>query len=267
MDFSRFDYGALHEDQRARLGIGITDINGERWGYVRIREAIGYGEVVRSAKHADLVGATEGAVSAASPAGSDKLTTTDGFAVSNVTRDLRGCLGYISDGAGIGQQFYILENDDDTAKVFVLTGNTNRNNNRGWVTALDTTSQFWLFFPGEGYQGDGTSDLVEGICQVPGGATAADIGKFCWVKRSGATPVKVDGSGTDLVSGGQIVVTTNGLVQGATASARDIGRALAATDYGTAEDFIAMISLDIPDGPLSYAYANTKNAFNEVVIR
>ena len=33
MDFSRFDYGALHEDQRARLGIGITDINGERWGY------------------------------------------------------------------------------------------------------------------------------------------------------------------------------------------------------------------------------------------
>ena len=40
MDFSKFDYGVLHEDQRARLGIGITDINGERWGYVRIREAM-----------------------------------------------------------------------------------------------------------------------------------------------------------------------------------------------------------------------------------
>lgn len=267
MDFSRFDYGALHEDQRARLGIGITDINGERWGYVRIRQAIGYGEVVRSAKHADLVGATEGDVSAVSAAGSDRLTTVDGFAVSGVTRDLRGALGYISDGAGIGQQFYILENDDDVAKVFVLTGNTNRNANQGWVTALGTDSQFWLFFPGEGYQGDGTADLVEGICLVPGGAQAADVGKFCWVKRSGLTPVKVDGSGTDLTSGGQIIPAASGLVDGSTTSSRAIGRALAATDYGNAEDFLAMISLDIPDGPLSYAYANTKNAFNEVTIR
>ena len=267
MNFSRFDYGALHEDQRARLGIEITDINGERWGYVRLREAIGYGEVVRSSKHADLVTTDPGEANAAAAAGTDRLPTSDGFLLSSAEIDLRGCLGYISDGAGIGQQFYILENDDDTAKVFVLTGNTNVNRNQGWVTALDSTSRFLLFFPGEARQGGGVSDLVEGVMQARGGADASDIGKFCWVKRSGLTPVKVDGSGTDLTAGGIVVPTAAGLSHGSTSSARGIGRALEATSYGDAEDYLALVTLDIPTGPLSFAYASTKNAFNEVVIR
>ena len=265
MDFSRFDHGVLHEDQRARLGIGITDINGERWGYIRIREAMNFGQVVRSSKHADLVTTDPGAVSEDAPAGSSRLPTDNGFQLTGVTQDLRGAYGYISAGAGIGQQFYILENINDVATVFVLTGNTNRNNNTGWATALDSTSRFLLFFPGEGRQGDGISDLVEGVMQVE--ATSEDIGKFCWVKRSGVTPVLADGSGRDLTAGGRVVPTEGGLVQSASGANAGIGQALAATSYGDAEDYLALVNLTIPDGPLSYTYANTRNAFNQVTVR
>ena len=265
MDFSRFDYGVLHEDQRARLGIGITDINGERWGYIRVREAMKFGQVVRSSKHADLVTTNPGEVSADAPAGSSRLPTNNGFQLSGVTQDLRGALGYISDGTGIGQQFYILENTNDVATVFVLTGNTNRNNNTGWATALDNTSRFLLFFPGEGRQGDGTSDIVEGVIQTH--ATSEDIGRFCWVKRSGVTPVLADGSGTDLSAGGRVIPTGVGLVQGVTDANQGIGQALAGTSYVDSEDYLALVNLTIPDGPLSYTYANTRNAFNQVTVR
>ena len=264
MDFSRFDYGAIHPDQRARLGLGIRDVNGERWGYIRVREAMSFGQVARASKHADLVTTDPGAVSQTIATGSDKLTTSNGFVLGGVEQDLRGAVGYISDGAGQSQQFYILENTDDVAKVFVLTGNTNRNKNQGWVAALNTTTRFLLVFPGEGRQGDGTADIVEGVMQAD--ATAADLGKFCWVKRSGITPVRVDASATDLTSGGQVVPTAGGLVQGATNSSRAIGQALGATSTLDA-DTLALVNLHIDDGPLSYAYSNEKNAFNEVTIR
>lgn len=266
MDFSRFDYGVLHEDQRARLGIGITDINGERWGYIRIREAMSAGHIVRASTTADLGAANPIVVTAASPIGSDKITTTDGFVVSNVTQDLRGCLGWISAGGGIGQQFYILENDDDTAKVFVLTGNTNRNKNHGFPVALDTDSRVTLLFPGEGRQSDGLSDIVQGVMMET--ATADDIGKFCWVKRSGLAPIRVDASGMDLALGGIVVAADNGLAVGHDTAARGIGRALApSTNIQDAEDYIAFVHLDIPDSPLSYAYANTQNGYNLVTVR
>ena len=263
MDFSRFDYGAIHADQRARLGIGITDINGERWGYIRIREAMKFGMVVRSSLHADLVSTSPGAVSAAAAVGSDKLTTNNGFQLSNVTQDLRGAIGYISQGMGSSQQFYILENDNNTAKVFVLTGSNNKNKNKGWVTALDNTSKFLLFFPGEGRKGGAITDLVEGIIQT--NATADDIGKFCWVKRSGVTACLANYRGTDITTGGIVVPTDSGWVIGHPSSAQGIGRGVAAAT-GSPDNALALVSLDIPDGPLSYAYANAKNAFNEVTI-
>ena len=264
MDFSRFDYGVVHEDQRARLGIGITDINGERWGYIRIREAMKFGQVVRSSKHADLVTTNPGEVSATAPVGSTRLTTDNGFQLAGVTQDLRGAIGYISQGKGAGQQFYILENTDDVAKVFVLTGSSNRNKNKGWVTELDNTSRFLLFFPGEGRQGDGTTDLVEGIIQTD--ASSEAVGKFCWVKRSGVTACLADFDGTDVAAGGIVVPAADGLVAGHNTSARGIGQGLAATDQLTA-DALALVNLNIPDGPLSYAYANTKNGFNQATIR
>ena len=264
MDFSRFDYGVVHEDQRARLGIGITDINGERWGYIRIREAMSFGQVVRSSLHTDLVTTNPGEVLANAPVGSDKLTTTNGFQLSNVTQDLRGAIGYISAGSGAGQQFYILENNDDTAKVFVLTGSTNRNQNKGWVTELNNTSRFLLFFPGEGRQGDGATDLVEGIIQT--NTTSADIGKFCWVKRSGVTACLADFDGTDIAAGGIVIPTAGGLVAGSTDSPAGIGQGLAATT-GLEANALALVNLNIPDGPLSYAYANVTNGYNQVTIR
>ena len=264
MDFSRFDYGVLHEDQRARLGIGITDINGERWGYVRVCAVLKFGEVVRSSVHRDLVTTNPGEVSGKAPAGSNRLPTDNGFQFSGVTQNLRGALGYISGGKGTGQQFYILENNDDTAKVFVLTGSTNRNQNKGWVTELDTTSRFLLFFPGEGRKGEGVSSLAEGVIQTD--ATSEDIGKFCWVKRSGVTACLADQSGTAIAAGGIVVSAAGGGVAGHATSPRGIGRGLAETDHLSA-DALALVSLDIPDGPLSYAYANTQNGYNSVTVR
>ena len=222
--------------------------------------------IVRASTTADLGAANPIEVTEASPIGSDKITTTNGFVVSNVTQDLRGCLGWISAGGGIGQQFYILENDDDTAKVFVLTGNTNRNKNHGFPVDLDTNSKVTLLFPGEGRQGSGVTDIVQGIMMEE--ATADDIGKFCWVKRSGLAPVRVDASKMDLAVGGIVISAGDGLAAGHASAARGIGRGLASSDnIGDTEDYIAFVHLDIPDSPLSYAYANTQNGYNSVTIR
>ena len=264
MRIERFDYGQIHADQRARLGIEYTDHNGERWGYIRIREAMTFGEIVRGSKTGDLLSQSPGEVSANSAIGSDVLTAADDFIVSSVTQDLTGALGFISEGPGIGQIFYILENDANQAKVFVLTGNTNRARNTGWVTALTDASRFDLFFPGEGRQGDGTADLVEGVMQVSAGA--ADIGKFCWVKRSGLSPVKFDFDGTNATGGGDVVPAAAGLAIGSNGSSKRIGKALAATDHLTA-DGVGIVNLDIPTGPLSHAFSNAENGYNQVTIR
>ena len=264
MRIDRFDAGRIHADQRARLGIEYTDHDNERWGYIRIREAMAFGEIVRASKTADLLSQSPGEVSAASPVGSDVLHAENDFIVSSVTQDLTGAIGFISEGAGAGQIFYIIENTDDRAKVFVLTGNTNRSRNRGWAVALTTGSRFDLLFPGEGRQGDGTGDFVEGVIQYD--ATAADIGKFCWVKRSGLSPVKFDVSGTDATAGGDVVPAAGGLAVGASASSKRIGKALAGTDHLTA-DGIAMVNLDIPTGALSYNFSDDTNGYNEVTIR
>ena len=232
MRIERFDYGAIHADQRARLGIGYTDHNGERWGYIRIREAMKFGEIVRSSKMADLVTTNPGeVVSPFAAVGSDRLPTTDGFQLSSVTQDLTGAIGIITAGGGIGQQFYILENDDDSAKVFVLTGNTNRARNKGWVTALDTDSRFVLVFPGEGRQSDGPTNLIAGVMQADAGS--ADLGKFCWVKRSGLTPVLADGSQRDLTEGDNVIPSAHasggGKVESGYGSTPTVAQAAAVT--------------------------------------
>ena len=277
MDFSRFDGGALHETQRARLGIEYQDLNGERWGYIRVREAMSFGEIVRSSKGAELGAADPVIVTGASAVGTSRLITTNGFVVSNKTVDLRGALGSISAGGGIYQQFYILSNDDDEAKVFVVTGNTNRNQNQGWVTALTTASRVQLIFPGEGRQGDAVTDNIDGIMQVDAGEN--DLGKFCWVKRSGMTPVLIDSSGTnDIGAGDIVVVSAAGLATGAFAATPTaanaaaairgaIGRAVHASARSGDTDYLAEVDLDIRTGPLSYCYADIANGYNEVSIR
>ena len=85
MRIERFDYGRIHADQRARLGIGYTDNYGERWGYIRIREAMKFGQVARSSVMADLVTTDPAVVVSPFPGiGSDQLPTTDGFVLSSV---------------------------------------------------------------------------------------------------------------------------------------------------------------------------------------
>ena len=264
MDFSRFDYGNLHEDQRARLGIGITDINGERWGYVQIAETMKFGQVVRSSVHTDLVSRDIGRVWEDIPAGSDGLMSEGGFQRSGVSQDLRGALGYIAEGKGAGQQFYIIENNDDMAKVFVLTGSTNRNQNKGWVTGLDATSKFLLFFPGQGRKSDHQGDLIEGVIQTD--VSSDDIGKFCWVKRSGLTPCLARIDSGIILPGTTVIATEDGFVAGHGATGLPIGRGLASTEF-LEDRALALVSLDIPDGPLSYTYPHTTNPFNEIVIR
>ena len=109
-------------------------------------------------------------------------------------------------------------------------------------------------------------------------AKAADLGKFCWVKRSGLTPVLCDGSARDLGLGDNVVPTGGGLVQSAYASSPTvaqaaaatrgaIGKAAVATSYTDSQDFLALIDLDIPTGPLSYNFSDDENGYNLVTIR
>ena len=127
---------------------------------------------------------------------------------------------------------------------------------------MDNSSKVQLFFPGEGRKGDGSAGLVEGIMQAD--ATSEDIGKFCWVKRSGVTPCLAL-AGNVINVGWVISPARDGRV-GGDQTESNIGQGLAATNKLTA-DALALVNLDIPDGPLIYAYANTQNGYNQVTIR
>ena len=275
---SDFDYGlSLHDTQHFALGQEVVDAQGNRWGYGRIREASGGAHrLMRSTEHTDIMSAGSGVVAAAQAVGSKRLTvatTTNRDFTASVAGNLVGALGSITNGAGIGQQFAIVRVISSTeVEVEVFGSDTG-----GWLTALATSSRFHLWFPGEVRQGDGIQDFIEGVLHTA--AVTADIGKFCYLQRSGRGLIRVDYDGNALGEANLMYPAAAGMVVGPTspgtvnaasvqAAAREgaasIGRVI--WGIGGSANNPVLASLNIPPTGVSRALARTNNSYNRVTI-
>ena len=213
-----FDDGhGLTEAQQNTLGIWVPDPEDGYWVYGQFYENGTYktGHVVRHAAGADLLSDADGAVSESVPAGSTYLVTAGKFA----GKAFKGAIGYIYDGAGEGQTFYIrdmIPDDSDRVEIGILSSATRRPRAPGWDIALDNTSKFRLWLPGRFYFGDGlATDLTAGVCQTE--LTVTDGYKpFGWAKcEGGAFALQDDDATNRLTFNGPVLHAAGGLVEGA----------------------------------------------------
>ena len=264
---------SLHRVQEHRLGDWAFNADGDEYSYVQFMEAISVGHYVRDAVPSDLVSA--GAVVASADIGSNILKDTGEF----TNDDYVGAIGYIYEGHGKGQTFYIREMlDKDTIEIFViatLAGFPSRNSNGGWLTALSSLSRYRLSFPGRVYQGDGLTDVVRGVSEVE--VESTDVEKFGWVKRIGLGFPKLDASSANVpVIGEDVIPAAGGLVTGFTAAAttadeaaKGIGKSLNGDIVGqaTTDDSLIPVQLDIRNRTLSYRFPHRTAARNNVTVQ
>ena len=216
---TNFDYGReIHDRQIERIGATKEARNGTLYRYCRIGEAFAVGQALRQATHADLVDDSSNAksdVTSASAKGTNKLTATGHFDKANVS--YKGALGQIVNNAGSGQVFYVAEKlSADALRIHVISTGTDPfvSGQGGWQTALTTSSEFSLGFPGLALKVNASGDqnkLLEGFAQVA--ATADDIGKHLWVPFDGVMHVKADTSETSIVQHEPLIVNTHGFVE------------------------------------------------------
>ncbi|MDE0298623.1 MAG: hypothetical protein OXN17_08330 [Candidatus Poribacteria bacterium] len=276
-----FDDGhGLTEAQRNTLGIWVPDAEDGHWIYGQYWENGGYktGHVVRHAAGADLLSDTDGAVSDEVAVGANYLVTDGKFA----NKDFRGAVGYIYDGTGAGQTFYIrrmIPGDDDRVEIGVLSSVAQRPRTQGWDIALDNTSKFRLWLPGRFYFSDGAAtDLTAGVCQTELTVTD-DYKPFGWAKcEGGAFALQDDDATNRLTQNGPVLQAANGLVEGVPASiaagaiggviARTIGRAdFAPLDHASDTDTLVSVTLDnIPRRRASFSREDEGHSGNRVNI-
>ena len=274
-----FDDGhGLTEAQRDTLGIWVPDAEDGHWVYGQYWENGVYktGHVVRHAAGADLLSADDGAVSEAVAGGANYLVTDGKFA----NKDFRGAIGYIYDGAGEGQTFYIrrmIPGDSDRVEIGVLSTAANRPRTQGWNVALDNTSRFRLWLPGRFYLSDGAAaDLTAGVCQTELSVTD-NYKPFGWAKCEGGAVALQDDShaNTPFAVNDPVIPLDGGLVTGpagtitvANLNAR-IGRAdFASLDHGTDTiDTLVSVTLDnIPRRRASFSREGEGHSGNRVNI-
>lgn len=259
-------------------GFGFTNSQREQLGYAaagRIHgnliygqfvepTTLGVGQLVRHADSADLLKTSEANVSTE---GEANVTTASAVGSTYLHcaglfdgKDWRGARGYISDGAGQGQSFYIanmIDGESDYVEVTVLSGNNRRDRVPGWKEALNTTSQFRLWFNGKFYQGDGNAGDRNAGFLLSEVIPTADYQPYGYVVAVGEVDASFDQGGTDISDGGLVIASSAGQVQGggtSTANLRDkVGWGLAQTNDLDADELVS-IDADVKIWSPSYAY-------------
>jgi hypothetical protein len=191
----------------------VKESTGIRYGYGIVGGAFAKGQIVRSARHANLTNGTTNTLTRAQAVGSKRLQDTGAF--TGKENVIVGARGVIATGGGIGQNFIVtrwISNDEIEIKVIsdftglITTGN--------WKTALTTSSTYNLSHPGIFFaQDSATLNDDEGFAQVA--AVAADVGKArIYVPRTGRLMATFDASGNAIAQGERVVKTAGGLIQG-----------------------------------------------------
>lgn len=144
-------FGDWTEVQDHLLGISVPDHRGYDWSYVALSPGTyGRGQLVKDVDTADLLSSSgTGTVTRAQAVGTNELQDTGEFANDHF---LRGAIGYINGGGGVGQVFQVLRRvNDNTLEIALITdadGNRVVGKKTGWQTALTTSSTYQLWLPG-----------------------------------------------------------------------------------------------------------------------
>ena len=268
----------LSESQLNPLGVRVPDPDDGAWVYGRFVEngTYNFGRVVRHAGPNDLQGNAAGVfASGNSPIGSDKLIDSGQFA--NATRkDVQGALGMISDGAGEGQQFWVVRAiDNNTLQIAVLAAGAAAHRGTGWVEALtggstaNTHSRYRLRLPGYFYRSTDGNDanMNAGAYQGDQLVVTDDYKPYGWVKCEGTAFVMVDAVATGLAQGGFVEPGANGVVV-TTSFGNSIGRTLIGEAFGNTADHLTQVSLHCPNWGISRrnVAAGERHAHNRVNI-
>ena len=219
----------VHDEQQHYIGEEHNDNPGNLWSYVEfIPGSYKKGIVVVDMKSADLISASGiGTLTAASPIGSTRLTDQGEF----VNKDLRGAIGYIHEGPGIGQSFFVLSNDDNTLEIKLL-----RHGGTGWDVALTTASKYRLTMPGRVKVGQsGANNKVRGVVVYDTFSFSSGF-KYGFVRKTGIEEgLIVASTGSDLPENGLVKSNNAGNILKGGVLADKIGTALIETEASTEE--------------------------------
>lgn len=279
----------LNESQINPLGVRVPDPDEGDWTYGRFVQngTYNFGQVIRHAKVDDIQGSTDGTggtITTAAVIGNDKLIDTGEFA-AYPQNDVQGALGYIYDGTGQGQNFWVIRVlDANMLQIAVLTDRGARHDKNGWARATGTDSAYRLRLPGYFYRGEAyaAADAPEiaGVYQGDQLVVTDDYKPYGWVRSDGVAYVLADASGQAPTGGGHVIPVAGGLVVGvrdsgttaahavtmAQGAARSIGRALHAEALDS--DLLIPVALNLPNWGISRRNiaAGERHAHNRVNI-
>lgn len=244
----------ITKEQQHRLGIREPDRWGELWTYVEFPPGQYHGgRIYRDMLSSDLLSSSGvGTPTATSPAGSNVLKDTGEFANKKY---LKGALGEITQGAGAGQNFIVLDVPDDNTLIISLDTLNHIKKTQGWRLAIDTTSRYKLVLPGRIVVAAIATMLTRGILQRLGFTVPAGETRYGWLKQTGKIRVTKDNSGVSLSHDEGVVPTTNGLAIATGASNRhlSIGFPVFGEPGGTA-DVVTLIYGTMQNGLLSHRF-------------
>ena len=269
-----FDDGhGLTEAQRNTLGIWVPDAEDGYWCYGQFHGNGTYntGCCVRHQVGADLIADADRIVSEDIPAGSNVLVTDGKFA----GKDVRGAIGYIYEGTGAGQTFYIrrmIPGDNNKVEIALLSSVSARPRTPGWAAALANDSKFHLWFPGRFSLSAATAgQLHAGLVQTT--LTVTDSYKpFGWVKCAGRAAGRLKSGFVALTDANAYVTPdANGELEGsgspAIADFRDaIGRINMPVPQVSSTALLAEIALSIPNRRPSFSREGEGHSGNAVNI-
>ena len=198
----------VHKEAQHTIGEEHNDNAGDKWSYVEFTPGTyTRGIVVRDAKSSDLLTGGEGTATAAAAVGSTILTDTGEFS----NKDLRGAIGTIVEGTGIGQSFFVKKvRDANIIEIQLL-----KRAGAGWEVALDTTSKYKLSLPGRVYIAPtAAGNKIRGITPYDEFTVPTSEFRYGYVRKTGIDEGLIDVSGNALVAETAVVVTTGGLLLG-----------------------------------------------------
>ena len=210
----------IHEEAQHTIGEEHHDNDGDLFSYVEFPAGTyRKGIILRDAKSADLISTSGvGTLTAAAPVGSTTLQDNGEFA----NKDLRGAIGSIFEGAGIGQSFFVksVAKDGNSIEIQLL-----KRSGEGWETALNTTSKYRLFLPGRVYIAPSTStNKIRGVQIYDNFTVPTGEFRYGFVRKTGIDDGLIDASGS-VAGNGLVTCTTGGLIVGTTSALAGIGEA------------------------------------------
>ena len=224
MSFSISIYrGINHEEQQLRVGEEVNDKPGCLWSYVELTPGTyKKGHLLQDVSSSDLIGNSGlGTVTASAAKDTTILKDTGEFTATSTLKaagnldglkDLRGAIGTIVEGGGVGQTFQVIKvRDKDTLEIRIAGKNGD-----GWAVPLTTSSKYRLTMPGRVKLAEnGATVRARGVIQEDDDVTVDDNKfRYSYARKTGAGEGLIDVSGRNIADNLLVVPNGRGLLAG-----------------------------------------------------